>query len=468
MGFFKPWAWLSSSERRQKKQELNSKIDELTRALKEVLADEEEPEQDDWEDEEENEEEEEQGYPNGKPYRYITLSDDTVTVVMHDGETFTKEDADADFYYSVKDCTDEEQIYDMFYYSKASEKKEVPTTLETEEERRIVKENIAVLKVHDAFVVDQDRIYLKGVGLEMPAVVAATFIEIVEKLMLTKDVKENIELGKRFEALKMFWYWTALNPIESSRRDLLMFVKNNDIRITKNGLLEMYRRVVSKGVKNKELVNFVSNAFYRVSRWGYNTSDYRIVEIEGNYLLENIHDFPPKGEVIGSLDTLYNNLPTMNSNSFTDAHTRTMDIKVGEVYAIEEDKIDLDNLQSCSAGLHVGSRSFMFGGFGDVGVLALVNPSKVRAVPVYDGNKMRVSEMFIAAVVDLDEYSKSVDETDVTEFSNQYFNTSVEELAQAVKERNFSSFNCQGNTTILDIMNIQEIVNTLQSKVVVF
>jgi hypothetical protein len=108
----------------------------------------------------------------------------------------------------------------------------------------------------------------------------------------------------------------------------------------------------------------------------------------------------------------------------------------------------------------------MFSGFGDVGVLALVNPSKVRAVPVYDGHKMRVSEMFIAAVVDLDEYSKSVDENDIVDFSNKYFSMSIDQLSEAVKNRDYSSFNCQGSVVDLSILDIDAIVKTLEAKVV--
>lgn len=468
MAFFRPWAWLSSEERKQRKEEILEKIEEAKELLQDAIDnDPDEEEEEDWDDEEEEQEEE---YEYEKPYKSLILTDDSVSVVLNDGSTLVKNNVDYEFYLDVKGCESEDDVLDLFVptgnaTSKGQEP--VPVTLETEEERRMVSENLAVLRNHKDFKIVGTEVYLNGVNLPMPATIAASFIEVVERWMLTTDVQENVELQEKYQALKMFWMWTAMNPIESSRRDLLSFIRKNDIRITKNGLLEMYRRVVSKGSRSKELINFASNAFYRVSKWGKEASNFEIISKDGEYMLHTRLTTVPDGwSVEGTVEDVYNNLPSMKENSFTDAHTRTMDIKVGEVYAIPEEQIDLNNLEACSAGLHVGSRSFMFSGFGDVGVLALVNPSKVRAVPLYDHSKMRVSEMFIAAVVDLDEYSKSVDEKDLVDFSNKYFSMSVDELTKAVQNRDFSTFNCQGNVVDLNVLDIAEIVKVLESKVV--
>jgi hypothetical protein len=182
------------------------------------------------------------------------------------------------------------------------------------------------------------------------------------------------------------------------------------------------------------------------------------------YLLEVATNLSGR-TVIGNLETLYNGLPSMQENHFTDNHTHKMTIKIGEVYKEDEDKIDLDNTVSCGAGLHVGSRSFMFGSFGDTGVLALVNPSKVRSVPRHECNKMRVSEMFIVGVVSLEDYSKGIDEGNVNDFSQEYFNTSAAELKSQVDTLSFAGLSCQGNVPALSLLDMQSIKDVLMSKV---
>ncbi len=59
----------------------------------------------------------------------------------------------------------------------------------------------------------------------------------------------------------------------------------------------------------------------------------------------------------------------------------------------------------------------MFDGFGNVGVLALVNPMFVRSVPYYECNKMRVSEMMIVAKLNVEDYKKSVSDEEMNDFS---------------------------------------------------
>jgi hypothetical protein len=231
----------------------------------------------------------------------------------------------------------------------------------------------------------------------------------------------------------------------------------------------MYRRVVNRGAKDKSLVNFISNNYYKVKKWKKSPASYRVVKTgASSYQLEKTPTPKVGGELVGNLETLYLNLPNMTENIYTDAHTMSKEIKIGQVYKEDEDKIDLDNTRSCSNGLHVGSHTFMFSGFGDTGVLALVNPSKVRSVPYYEGNKMRVSEMFIAAVVDIKEYKESITESDIADYSQEYFNHSAEELNDQVNRKEFRSLTCQDNLPAVSMKNIEEIKEILMKKVTLF
>ena len=76
----------------------------------------------------------------------------------------------------------------------------------------------------------------------------------------------------------------------------------------------------------------------------------------------------------------------------------------------------------------------MFNGFGDTGVMCLVNPMFVRSVPTSECNKMRVSEMFIVGTMDLGDYESHVDSGDLNDYSDQYFKESVAELEEQLKE----------------------------------
>ena len=378
VSIFKPWTWFNSEERKLKEDLLRVELETAKQRLEMQIF---------YNETEKSYKRASEVVDKGqdiladfpvKPYSTLRLVNDTVIVTTPEGDMFTKSGIDKAFYESVKATTTEVELYNLFFEKPVntptngvSERVEV----ETPEERRSVLQNSKVLSVNPDFKVSEGKIYLTGVDLEMPASVAGSFIEILEKILLAATPEEKAQLTESYEALKMFWYWTALNPIEASRNDLLSFVRREDIKITKNGLLEMYRRVVSKGKSNKDLVNFISNNYYKVKRWKKSPDNYRIVELKkGVWQLEKVNNTSPGGTILGNLTSLYNDLPNMSENTYTDAHTRSKDIRIGAVYKEDEDKIDLSNNVACGGGLHTGSHTFMFSGFGDTGVLVLVNP----------------------------------------------------------------------------------------------
>jgi len=406
------------------------------------------------------------------PYKKLLYTNGKITVVMEGGVVINAV-GDGELFQKVKDAYTEDQVRTLLI--PVPEVKETIKEEYTQEEIAFVQDNLSIIKKHQDFEQIGDDIFLKGVALPLVPIVLASFIEILEKkaaipLFSIDSIGETqklVVLQEQFEALKMFWRWTALNPIESSRRDLLSFVKNNDISITLNGMLELYRRVVNVGSTDKALVTFVGEQYFKVKKNKKSPKNYFVwLKDDGSYLLST--DDRPSGieKIEGNLAELYTSLNTMAENIYTDAHTRTKIIKIGEVYREDEDKIDLDNSRSCSAGLHVGSRSFMFNGFGDTGVLALVNPSKVRSVPNHECNKMRVSEMFIVGAVDLGEYSSHVDSGDLADYSQEYFNASVEELEQQLKDKTFEKLSCQENVPVVSISNIIDIKNALKERIV--
>ena len=66
---------------------------------------------------------------------------------------------------------------------------------------------------------------------------------------------------------------------------------------------------------------------------------------------------------------------------------------------------DADQEHSCSRGLHTGAKGWLKQNYyGKVGLMVLVNPANVVAVPTIDSyGKMRTCEYFPIAIIDFDE-----------------------------------------------------------------
>jgi hypothetical protein len=469
MSFFKPWTWFSSEERKNKLEEQKLQIEhqklknrELELRIQALELSTSKP----------MSVVKETPAPvvaikKEKIYASLRMTDDTVIVVLKDGRTFSKEVNEEQLFFDIKNANTVEEIISLMTSDellKVIEEEQGDTIVkDTEEEKAIVKENKHLLQDHPDFVVEGDEIFLVGVKLPMPKAITASFMEMVEKMSLYPD---NEEYKEDYESLKMFWYWTALNPIESSRNDLINFVRRHDVNITKNGLLEMYRKVVKvKGkTSNEAEVDFISKSYLQVKKWKKSPANFNVWYSHKEYKIEKVDKKLEDKVCIGNLAELYSNLSNVEGNVYTDSHTHTKVIKVGHVYQEDEDKIDLNNKIECSGGLHVGNKQFCYSGFGDVGVLALVNPSKVRSVPVSDTNKMRVSEMFIASIMEKEDYDNLIDEKVVADYSDVYFNQTLGELKEMVKDKNFDSLKSKNYITPLKEVDISEVVNVLSEK----
>lgn len=465
--FFKPWTWFASEKRAQIKQQAKPIIGYS-------------------------------GYSGGltveptTPYKNIYYTGSSVVIVFHDGSTLMKNDVDLTLFTGIKECKTRSQI-ELLLRDKVVEKKVYSQVTETQEERDTVNAYLDILKDNEDFVlITTDRknwkVFLKDANLELPAVVVGSFIELLERIeqlqsKVDKDAfgaDENIDetfeeisqLTEQYEALKMFWYWTAMNPIASARQALFNFIRKNEINLTTNGLLMMYRRIVSTatGSKTTELVEFISNSYLKVKKWKKSAYKYSIIKEDEEYkLIAHTYENGQvlgNAEFIGILVDLYANLHTLQNKTFTDNHTHTKNIKIGTIYKEDEDKIDLDNTQDCSRGLHVGSKSFGFGGYGDTGVLALVNPMYVRSVPVSETNKMRVSEMFIAGEMSVEEYGQDIETQAVADFSNEYCSATLDVLKKAVKDKSYEPITCQGKTVPLGITTeIPSILHHIEQRI---
>jgi hypothetical protein len=88
--------------------------------------------------------------------------------------------------------------------------------------------------------------------------------------------------------------------------------------------------------------------------------------------------------------------------NFTDVHTGTFDNSPGTTVKMNRRDVNEDPTQTCSAGLHVCSYSYLSHFSGDRVVSVKVNPRDCVAVPRdYSAAKMRVCEYTVIAELDM-------------------------------------------------------------------
>lgn len=145
-------------------------------------------------------------------------------------------------------------------------------------------------------------------------------MSFAEKVMKAKKNKDTVKLN----AYRNFWTLLSLNPDPDVRQNLFKFLEKWGMVITKSGLFVGYR----------------------------NANIYR----ESNN--------PSEGTI------------------YTDAHSGTTRIMIGRMVTLPREQCDTNSNNECSRGLHIGGTSWLDKGYyGDVGLVCLVNPVDVVAVP---------------------------------------------------------------------------------------
>lgn len=101
---------------------------------------------------------------------------------------------------------------------------------------------------------------------------------------------------------------------------------------------------------------------------------------------------------------------TEEENVFTDHHSHTFKIRIGEMVTMDRDKCDTVQENTCSTGLHIGGRGWLKENyFGDTGLACLINPADVVAVPPYDNyGKLRTCAYLPMDIIHYDETSNVI------------------------------------------------------------
>lgn len=101
---------------------------------------------------------------------------------------------------------------------------------------------------------------------------------------------------------------------------------------------------------------------------------------------------------------------TEEENVFTDHHSHTFKIRIGEMVTMDRDKCDTVQENTCSSGLHIGGKGWLKKNYyGDTGLACLINPADVVAVPPYNNyGKLRTCAYLPMDIIHYDETSNVI------------------------------------------------------------
>lgn len=409
-----------------------------------------------------------------RPYSNVIYAPSlkSITVIFMTGEIISKQGVDRELFEKVRNAATKTEIENLLLDKVIAPESNV---VETAEERQLIKDNLYVFRDNPDFEVINNEVYLKPAKLPLPAIVAATFIEILEKIerfegeIGMRDGYGNPEgyeeLTDAYETLRMFWLKLAMNPLPQSREDTLLFVKVNDVHLTRNGNMVLYRRIVKQGDGNKTLVKFISQEYFKLKKWKKSPRKFEVgVDSTGSY---TIYGGKRSKNVkrVGNLEKLYKKLPTMVENNYTSQNNRgQLTIRIGALYQIPETEIDLNNGICAAGGLHAACSKYDYSGFGDTPVVVLVNPSKAITVPRGDTGKLRTTEMFVACINDK-RAGEHYDENELDVFDEEYHDLTIKQLEDAVATKDYSTLRVKGTKPSVTPTEVVDILGALKNRV---
>ena len=400
-----------------------------------------------------------------KPYLNIKMVNDTLTIVMNDGNIITKTPATGEDFKAARECRTEACLFDLVSTQEIKDERRKAEA--AYEKAKAIQRGAEYLATLDEFEMKDGSLYLKGINRSLPPLLVEEFLEEVGRSGTDSD---------EFKALQRFFMWCCLNPRAEVADKLFNFLKKNAFGITKQGFFVALRNVVTLH-GSTELVHFVSNAYNKVKAvWKKKPDDYTIFLKDGEYKMvhedamykketctcsycdgtgtipecdewEDSEECPEcngtgeyedlvlavEGENLGNLTELYLDLPNRAENRFTDAHTQTFDIRIGRAVNMDPGACRW-NTDDCGAeGLHFTSDEIHYVGCGDTSVLVLINPMKVVGI---GESKGRCWEYLPIMTVPREEATEILHDLDfdTLQLDESYAVRELENLAEKAKE----------------------------------
>jgi len=281
-------------------------------------------------------------------------------------------------FYSTSECTDE--IWKFLQENQENEdavKKKFMTELYQGRElmKKVEESKILTLRGQSVYMLDVSE-------LSIPE-------DFVSKIIEAEERGDEVELRK----FKNFWTLVSLNPDSRVRNNLFWFIRKWDMQITESGLLIAYRNadIKEEAKYTTDQVKAVINAYYKEKYINHNDPYQEVFFI---------------GERRVNLGEVYDEIVNGGGSPvYTDQYSHSTEIRLGHPVSIPREECDADQEHSCSRGLHTGAKGWLKQNYyGKVGLMVLVNPANVVAVPTSDSyGKMRTCEYFPIAIIDFDE-----------------------------------------------------------------
>ena len=416
-----------------------------------------------------------------KLYKMLSLVNNNLTIVLQDGSIISKSNATENDVQEIKLATSESEI--LRIVKDVNIQQEKVTEELTREDIEMYSEGFELFKYLDDFYTEGNTVYLSGTNRSLPDLLVKKFIEIitrVDKVFSEESLQEKLNKDEEYLSHKKFFMWCCLNPNAQSAEDLYGFLEKHNMKIDKHGNFYAYRRVKTVGNDSKELVDFISNTYNKIKAvWKKSPKKFKVVTVPDSKKYElkqsdfNVED--TEYVCLGDLEYLYLNLPNMSENKYTDAHTGKMDYRVGQIASIPRDEGDDDNTVNCGKGLHICSSEYDYSGFGDVPVLAIVNPMDVLAAPINEVSKLRTSRWFFAMTLPENEkYILDEEDFNVLELGDIYNEKCFEDIeehvkngfTQEVKRHTFTLPTLSSKELSTIINSLEEISNVINNRVV--
>lgn len=221
------------------------------------------------------------------------------------------------------------------------------------------------LRAHGFEVVGMTVSYM---GVELPITLAKTILEAEDKTPYIN-----------------FWERCLLMESADVRARLFDFLYNNGLVVTKEGFFVAYRGAIYRSGEGDSY-----EAYATCLELGL---DPNLVSYDDALEGEYEESLPEHNDS----SVLYHYMKYLHSDKkrvYTDAHSRTTHIALGEITEISIKKVDKNCNNPCSFGLHLGTKNFAIESFGDVLLACLCDPADVVAVPYADSNKLRTTRYY--------------------------------------------------------------------------
>ena len=326
------------------------------------------------------------------------------------------------------------KIAEIFSYSAESKISQALEAHAKVEEQKDIVELMADIREngHEYLEVRGNSVYAQGIDIAMPETMVSEFM-----LRKGNEVDTN--------ALMKFWSLACLNPNADTRDRLFEFCDKHGIKLTDKGYLVVYRNADKKDAMVGD-INLHDFIYASITEWKSMNLDIDNMNISRNRSGKfEVHDeitgYSEGGQDGGTFIGNVGELLKVFENSgekvvYTDHWSRRTHIEFGKPVSLPESQIDTNPNNQCSSGLHVAGEKWLTKNyFGDSGLICLVNPMNVRAVPYADRGKMRVKEYMAVGVAKYDDHGCIIG-VPMKTFEHEYQTITAGEIVEMLKNVN--------------------------------